>query len=298
MINKQTKTLKIFEDFIIDNNLPKYKKETNLDVETFATQNLNTVSFEGTVTGFNSNRTEPQLLYSLKHKADLTGSFFNRMKYLIAKKFLFRSPEKIVETIPNYKDISEFFVGLKNSAEKLELKDEDLHFYKQLIQNADKLGQIALKEKLMQEQGRVMVEISMIKEKQVTFIPEEYVVKYYEKAKFSNFLHLNWIKNYTRIIPTEVIELKEKCDKFGWFDNYVILHFDRDGKSAEMTEKEKEKAKDPILFGVMKNSRNLYFIADWEDEYCDLTLSKMLNVLGKKSLTINNKSVKSRLNHL
>jgi len=65
-----------------------------------------------------------------------------------------------------------------------------------------------------------------------------------------------------------------------------------------MTEKEKEKAKDPILFGVMKNSRNLYFIADWEDEYCDLTLSKMLNVLGKKSLTINNKSVKSRLNHL
>jgi hypothetical protein len=46
-----------------------------------------------------------------------------------------------------------------------------------------------------------------------------------------------------------------------------------------MTKAEVEKAKDPILFGVVKGTRNLYYIGDWIDEYCDLTLDKFLSVL-------------------
>jgi hypothetical protein len=46
-----------------------------------------------------------------------------------------------------------------------------------------------------------------------------------------------------------------------------------------MTKAEVEKAKDPILFGVLKGTRNLYFIGDWIDEYCDLTLDKFLSTL-------------------
>jgi hypothetical protein len=44
---------------------------------------------------------------------------------------------------------------------------------------------------------------------------------------------------------------------------------------------------------VIKNSKKLYFIADWKDEYCDLTLDQMFKILKEKVLKINNESVKS-----
>ena len=71
-------------------------------------------------------------------------------------------------------------------------------------------------------------------------------------------------------------------DKLWVFDNYVILHFDKTGDATEMTVKEKEKAKDPILFGVTKYSRKLFYVADWTDEYCDLTLEKFLKQLKQE----------------
>ena len=49
----------------------------------------------------------------------------------------------------------------------------------------------------------------------------------------------------------------------------------------------------PILFGVIKNSNKLYYLSDWKDEYCDLTLEEMFKVLKGKVLEINNKSVKT-----
>lgn len=32
----------------------------------------------------------------------------------------------------------------------------------------------------------------------------------------------------------------------------------------------------------MENSRKLYYIGDWEDEYCDLTLDKFLDTISKE----------------
>jgi hypothetical protein len=92
-------------------------------------------------------------------------------------------------------------------------------------------------------------------------------------------LKLTWIKNYARMIPEDVIEAKKKFDGSELFDNYVILHFDKFDNSTQMTKAEVEKAKDPILFGVLKGTRNLYYIGDWIDEYCDLTLDKFLSTL-------------------
>jgi hypothetical protein len=112
-----------------------------------------------------------------------------------------------------------------------------------------------------------------------------------------NFLKLSWIKNYTRIIPNDVIAIKESFDKKNVFDNYVILHFDKMGDSSQMTEKEKEKAKDPILFGVSKLSRKLFYVADWTDEYCDLTLDKFLEKIEMDNAReLTRDSIKNELN--
>lgn len=104
---------------------------------------------------------------------------------------------------------------------------------------------------------------------------------------------MDYIKNYARPIPQEVIDKKLKADNLHVFDNYVVLHYDPQKKSYAQTSKEKEierqKKADPILFGLIKGSRNLYYVADWIDEYCDLTLDKFLKVTDDKDIKIEDK---------
>ena len=61
------------------------------------------------------------------------------------------------------------------------------------------------------------------------------------------------------------------------------MHFDpkntattREARAAEVA-----KRKDPILFGLIKGSRKLYFVGDWQDELCDLTFQQIVDKLGK-----------------
>ena len=53
-------------------------------------------------------------------------------------------------------------------------------------------------------------------------------------------------------------------------------------KKQKITPEEKSKMKDPILFGFIKETRRLYFVADWEDEHCDLTFDEICDVVGGK----------------
>ena len=106
---------------------------------------------------------------------------------------------------------------------------------------------------------------------------------------------LSWIKNYSKIIPDKVVEVKEKADKLNVFDNYVVLHFSPNNDGEKMTKEEKRKAADPILFGVIKDSNKLYYIGDWVDIVCDLTLDKLLDTIDEEVFEINNASVKTIL---
>jgi hypothetical protein len=92
-----------------------------------------------------------------------------------------------------------------------------------------------------------------------------------------------------------VVEAKKEADKLKVFDNYAVLYFSPKGKKEEeiLTKEEKKRAADPILFGVINNSNKLYYIADWVDEYCDLTLDKLLDKIDEKSFEVTNKSVKT-----
>jgi hypothetical protein len=82
-------------------------------------------------------------------------------------------------------------------------------------------------------------------------------------------IDIDYIKNFNRIIPTEIVEKKIKCDEFHVFDNYCVMYYDPSGETYAKTSRAK---RDPILFGLINHSEKLYYIADWEDEYCDLTL--------------------------
>ena len=80
-----------------------------------------------------------------------------------------------------------------------------------------------------------------------------------------------------REVPDELVEVIERTKDF--FDEFYVIFTDYTGKEERKVEKER-RDKDPILFGVFKNSSNVadrfYFLGDWVDEYCDLTLDKLI----------------------
>ena len=56
---------------------------------------------------------------------------------------------------------------------------------------------------------------------------------------------LDWIKNFTRTIPEKFVKIKKELDELKIFDNYVIMHYDPNGKSSKMTDE--EELENPIL---------------------------------------------------
>ena len=92
------------------------------------------------------------------------------------------------------------------------------------------------------------------------------------------------LENYEREIPDEIVEvIAATKDKF---DQLYVVFTDYTGKVERQIEKER-RDKDPILFGTFQNQSNrtvidrFYYLGDWEDEYCDLTLDKMVNEAEK-----------------
>ena len=152
---------------------------------------------------------------------------------------------------------------------------------------AESTGQVALKEKLFGQLVINKYESILYANGYDKLITEDVMVKLTKKAPKA--LSLTYIANYTRTIPLDVTKKKLELDTLEIFDNYVILHYDPNGKSYAQTVKERrkevEKAKDPILFGVIAGSDKLYYIGDWEDEYCNLRLENVVDIVGQEEVT-------------
>lgn len=328
--------LRIFENFSIDRNLKKYKSKNYSSNIISVAVNTNTATniITGATTGFNGLTTwsqadvepnqmdammpvpmnpmqfpspsiiigegisgDPDIL-TMREMLAYSNDFWERMgirfKYYFHKlKSKFKKKTKPAEV--NYVALQDFFkrIPFQNIEQSVEL----VKYYEDALLHVEKTGQTALKEKLKNILSIVRAEIALLDNKMIKFVAEEQMVSLYEKVNANEKLKLTWIKNFIKIIPTDVLKLKEAADNLEIFDNYVILHYDPNNDATNLTEEEVRAKKDPIMFGVIQNSNKLYYIADWIDEYCDMTLEKMFNVLGDKVLEINNESVKSFINN-
>jgi hypothetical protein len=174
---------------------------------------------------------------------------------------------------------------------KIENIEEISKYYENALNKAKEFGQKALEEKIMDMISVVKCEILLSGE--FKYVTEDQIIKLYEMTDSSKNLKLTWIKNFSRIIPDDVLKAKKDADTKLVFDNYVVLHYDPENNGEIMTKKEIEKKKDPILFGVLNKSKKLYYIADWKDKYCDLTLDEMFEKIGGNVGEVNNESVKT-----
>lgn len=98
------------------------------------------------------------------------------------------------------------------------------------------------------------------------------------------------LENFERKIPEHLIPIVVKAQEY--FDDLYVLFTDYTGREERKIEAEK-RANDPIVFGTFHSKNNkiwnhrFYYICDWTDEYCDLTLDKFVS----KMYTDTNKNV-------
>ena len=202
--------------------------------------------------------------YGTKESVELT--FKDKIKLLFKKT---EKPEM---------DVVAFFANIKaTSKESAKGYVNRVEKYLAAIHNAKTVGQTALSEKLMREMIANKYESFLAAEGYYYVVTEQQVIDFAKKSERG--ISLDYLKNFVRPIPDSVIEKINKADELEVFDNYVIMHYDPKGEARQDTAKEEMKKRDPIVFGVIAGSTKLYYVADWIDEYCDLTLEKFVDTL-------------------
>lgn len=147
----------------------------------------------------------------------------------------------------------------------------------ELIEKAKKTGQKNQIKRCLFHLDTIEKERELVKLGIDTFIYKDDIT-YFMKQVAKDHVKIIELENYEREIPDEIVDVIEKVkDKFSQL--YIVFT----DYSEELTKKVISKRdKDPILFGVFKDSNaksvidRFYYLGDWVDEYCDLTLDKML----------------------
>ncbi len=284
--------LLIFENFRVDRDLPKFQKRVRkvIDLDDVTSGSIQLAEDSNEDLTLMSEDTIRALQHISSRKWDDGDEYGPRLVPITAKKpwqqrllsklAVWKREPKEQPQLPSM-TIPEFFTSLKNSASELEVLQERAMGYEKALANAEAAGQTALYEQLKAGLHAYWMESQLIALKLTKFLKEEDVVRFAGLTKRG--LSLDWIKNFTRVIPSEIVATKKRLDELGVFDNYVVLHYDPEKKAVAETAKETEARKDPILFGVIENRRVLYFVGDWIDEYCDLTLDQLADVVGRET---------------
>lgn len=217
-----------------------------------------------------NNMANPRITVS---EAEKPTSFFGKLKAKIDGWL-----GKVTEKKPEL-DVIDFFTNVKlESKEGAEIYRDRVANYLQAIHNANAVGQTALVEKLLSEMIANKYEALLAAKGMYYAISEKRVIDFARKTERG--VSITYLKNFIRPIPQEAIDKVMEANEYEVFDNYVVMHYDPNNEHKAETKKEEAKRKDPIIFGVIAGSRKLYYITDWIDEHCDLTLEKFVETLG------------------
>lgn len=188
------------------------------------------------------------------------------------------STNKLQEQIT--KTPSEFFNFVKdsiNTVDKIQLQSY-LSVAHKLLDKARQTGQRGLAHRLEFKIDTIKGEMVLNALGVNKYVNRDDVLYYMDNVEH-RVVKLAEIKDYLREIPDEAMEIMAKTQ--GYFSDYLILYTDYTDEVGKQVE-QKKKDKDPILFGIFYDelfkevTERFYFLYDWVDEYCDLTLDKMI----------------------
>lgn len=193
--------------------------------------------------------------------------------------------DKGINPVLYFKYIKKKFGILEKIRLDSRLKKLEKAFYKSIEDGQEALGQ-----KIITWIAKETKESVLYSKGIRLFIEQQDLDKYKYKIRDGHISDTPF-KDYTRVIPKNVLDKKKKLDKF--FDSFIIYHYWKEDEKdiKQMDDEEKFKMKDPILFGTIKETNRLYFIEEWTDEYCDLSFDEMIDVIGKddEEFTLTNK---------
>lgn len=176
---------------------------------------------------------------------------------------------------------AEYFNMLKGKKEEMSKAMLD-HIYENamtLMKRYKITGQKLAMKKLMFYVEKIEKEKMLVDKGYTTFIYKDTIEDYIDNVA-DGVVKIVELENYERDLPDEVIDIV--ADVQDIFTNLYVIFTDYTGK-AERKVKAHRREKDPILVGgfMLKDSmgvsERLYLLADWVDQYCDLTLEKMIS---------------------
>lgn len=292
--------LAVFENFVEDFDLPKYERAAEaakaasyhgMSKDATEDHQENSPNVTPYRTQFRTAHTTSNQTWVdvASNGRGMLTTRLDRPKHGWFMRFLFwftvlfsrrRKPEPVLMSV------EQFFSSVKNTSQELAIVRDRAAGYESAIESARAAGQQALLESLSEGLNAYRMETQLLAAGMKKYVEEKTIVDFYKQS--DRGMRLDWVRNFVRPIPSPVLEHKIKADEIGIFDNYAVLHYDPEAKSYKQTQQEKEaerlRKSDPILFGLMKGSRKLYFVGDWVDEYCDLTLEQIADALGASAV--------------
>lgn len=172
----------------------------------------------------------------------------------------------------------DYFLQLKSnvesiSNEKLKQSFNNICF---LSEKYKKTGQIKSLEKLKFLAEVMQKEVKLLEIGVDKFIYRSVIEDYIDNVT-KDVVKIQDLESYQREIPDEIVEVIEKTKDI--FDKFYVVFTDYTGQEERKVEQER-RDRDPILFGVFTDrkvvSDRFYYLGDWEDEFCDLTLDKLV----------------------
>lgn len=184
---------------------------------------------------------------------------------------------------------NEYFNGVKTKSQKLadDKLVQELQYLPAQIEELIQLGQTGLADKLKKNIVALTKERILIANGFDTYVYRNDVTRYIELVKDKK-VFICELEKFPRLIPESAKKLLMKARSLNVFQDFWVVYVDYTGDSDKTLTKqeiaERKKNRDPIVFGTFERPEQaqidkIYFICDWTDEYCDLTLDKMVKKL-------------------
>lgn len=196
----------------------------------------------------------------------------------ITYNFITPSGTEAAVTIPTKKELNprlymKYVKSKLTKSQQAKVK-ERMGKLQKLIPYAKDMGQTALYEELSKELMVMLRESEAVACGCEQFLFRENIDKFMGMVK-DRVVKFDKFENFPRVVPQKIRTKVKSVQKV--FDQLHILFIDYSGEKPIKSNSEKIREKDPILFGTFNFAPDkFYYIADWVDEYCDLTMSGFL----------------------
>ena len=286
MLSNDLKQILLLHPVRTDYNLQKFRRQMSVKTDT-------SDSIEESIDQINSNPVsgsggdESRWVQNIR-----SNNVWDGIPFSVQRIFKSKWKRRVVEAYIKFrlvfegkgKDPIEVFTGVQKSLSTLKYNEKKEEEVKNILKTLETSLQRRVKTDINYEKNKVEIEKKLLDTEFNRYQTEESLIEFIKGCKKG--LCLTEIESFQKIIPADVVLKINKADSLKVFDNFYILHYDpKSAKNIYYTEK--VKPQDPIVFGVISGCTKMFFIADWIDEYCNLTYKDILKEGTDFKLNIN-----------